>query len=465
MQLHVLSLNRINELITKKEISAEELTKAYLEQISRVEDDIKAYVTVNEEEASVRAGIPVAVQDNICTKGVKTTCASNMLANFISPYDAVVVENLRKAGASLIGKCNMDEFAMGNTTEYSAFFRTKNPYLAEAMPSGCGCAAAVAAGEAAFALGSDASGGIRQAAAFCGVFGLKPTYGLVSQYGLITYAPSLDQIGPLTRDMTDLALVLNIICGRDSVDSGKGDADLPDYKKHLVNDVKGLKIGVPIEYLNTVKAPRVAAKIQEAIRKLEELGAVCEEVTMPHAEFALPAHCIISSAEASSNLARYDGVRYGSRVESPDVLNMFKKTRSQGFGEEVKRRIMFGTQVLSTGCYEQYYTKAMKVRTLVKNDFDLAFEKYDCLLTPTVPATAYKTGEKALAMYQSDFCTIPVNMAGLPAMSLPFGMAENLPVGLQLIAGHFNEGMLLRVGYTLEQNTDQTRLRPDISGL
>jgi len=469
----------------RREVSSEELTSAYLKRISQVEDKIRAFVTITKEDAlaqarvvdekraqgeelSPLAGIPMAVKDNICTEGVKTTCASKILYNFVPPYDATVAERLKRAGAILMGKCNMDEFAMGSSTENSGFFCTRNPFDSEAVPGGSsgGSAAAVAAGEAAFALGSDAGGCIRQPAAFCGVIGLKPTYGYVSQFGLISYASSLDQIGPFTRDMTDLALILNTICGHDVKDSTSAYVDVPDFKKSLVNDVKGLRIGLPKEYFETGIAPQVAAKLQEAVRKLEELGAICEEVAMPHTEYALPAHYIISSAEASSNLARFDGIRHGLRVEAEDVLSMFKKTRSQGFGAAVKKRIMLGTHALSTGNYDAYYVKALKVRTLIQQDFDRAFEKFDCLLAPTSPTTAFKIGEKTddpLAMYLSDVCNIPVNLVGMPAMSLPFGMMEGLPVGLQLIARHFDEGTLLRVGYTLEQSTDQTRPKPGLS--
>ncbi|MFX4263331.1 Asp-tRNA(Asn)/Glu-tRNA(Gln) amidotransferase subunit GatA [Pelotomaculum propionicicum] len=481
MKLHTLPVHKLSELMERKEVGSEELTTAHLERISQVEDKIRAFVTVTKEEAlaqarsvdgkrargeklSPLAGIPMAIEDNICTEGIKTTCASRMLYNYIPPFDASVAERLKGAGAVLMGKCNMDEFAMGFTEENSGFFRTKNPFGPEALPgvSSGGSAAAVAAGEAAFTLGSDTGGSIRQPAAFCGVIGFKPTYGRVSRYGLISYASSLDQIGPYTRDMTDLAMVLNTISGRDARDSTSAQVDVPDFKKCLVNDVKGLRIGLPKEYF-AVTDPRLAAKVREAASKLEELGAICEEVSMPYTEYALPAHYIISSAEASSNLARYDGVRYGLRVDADDVLSMFKKTRSQGFGDEVKTRIMLGTHVLSVGNYNDYYVKALKVRTLVKHDFDRAFERFDCLLTPASPATALKIGAEAdgpMGAYLSKACNIPVNLAGVPAMSLPFGMVEGLPVGLQLIARHFGEEILLRAGYTLEQSSEQTRPKP-----
>ncbi|MDD4335629.1 MAG: Asp-tRNA(Asn)/Glu-tRNA(Gln) amidotransferase subunit GatA [Desulfotomaculaceae bacterium] len=475
MKLYSLPVHQLSELMENKECSSEELTKAYLERISQVEDDIKALVTITEEAAlaqaravdekrargeklSPLAGIPMAITDNICTKGVKTTCASRILYNFIPPYDADVAARLKGAGAVLMGKCNMDEFSMGSAEENSGFFNTGNPLVPEAAPgSSNGGAAAVAAGEAAFALGSDTAGSLRQPAAFCGVIGFKPTYGRVSRYGLISHASSLDQIGPFTRDMTDLALVLNIICGRDAKDATSVAVDVPDFKKSLINDVKGLKIGLPKEYFAGME-PRLAAKVREAAGKLAELGAVCEEISMPHTEYALPAHYIISSAEASSNLARYDGVRYGLRVGADDVLGMFSKTRSQGFGTEVKTRIMLGAFVLSAANYNDYYVKALQIRTLIKQDFARAFEKFDCLLTPAGSAIACRTGKEndnPPAAYLSRACNIPVNLAGAPAISLPFGMAEGLPVGLQLIAPHFGEEVLLRVGYTLQQNTEQ----------
>jgi len=485
MQLHTLAVHQLSKLIQGKEISSAEVTKDYLEHLKQIEEETRAFVTVAEEEALARArdvdqrlargeelsalaGIPVAVSDNICTDGIRTTCASKMLHNFIPPYDATVVTRLKTAGAVIIGKCNLDEFGIGSSTENSAFFSSRNPFNPAAVPGGAcgGSAAAVAAGEAAFALGTDTCGDIRQPAAFCGVIGLKPTYGYVSRNGLISYASSLDQIGPLTRDMTDLALALNVICGYDAMDSTSIQDETPDFKNYLINDVQGLKIGVPTEYFKTETAPGVAAKLREAVSKLEELGAVCAEVTLPHIEYAPAAHYIISSAEASSNLARYDGVRYGLRVEAEDVLSMFKKTRSQGFGAEVKRRLLLGTHVLSADNYADCYVKALQIRTLIKQDFERALEEFDCILTPTSPTVAFKFGEKAddpLAMYLSNIYTLPANMTGLPAMSLPFGMADGLPVGLQFIARPFDEKTLLRVGYTLEQNTDQTKLQPGLS--
>ncbi|MHB8158022.1 MAG: Asp-tRNA(Asn)/Glu-tRNA(Gln) amidotransferase subunit GatA [Desulfocucumaceae bacterium] len=486
MSLTGLSAHELGGLLDKRELSSRELTAAHLERIQTIDDQIKAYMTVTGELAlrqadetdkkwargeqlSPLAGIPMALKDNMCTRGVKTTCSSKMLENFIPPYDATVTEKMFSAGAVLLGKCNMDEFAMGSSTENSGYFTTRNPHDLAAVPGGSsgGSAAAVAAGEAVFTLGSDTGGSIRLPAAFCGVVGLKPTYGSVSRYGLIAYASSLDQIGPMTRDMTDCALVLNAIAGHDPKDSTSAPAEAKDYTKYLVNDVKGMKIGLPKEYFSTGMDPQISALLQQAVKKLEELGAICEEVSLPHTMYALPAYYIIAPAEASSNLARYDGVQYGLRVKGEDIVSMYCETRSQGFGEEVKRRIMLGTYALSSGYYDAYYLKALKIRTLVKQDFDNVFAKYDCLLTPTSPTVAFNRGEKAddpLTMYLSDVCTIPVNLAGIPALSLPFGQVGARPVGLQLIGKAFAEGTLLRVGYTLEQNTNLTKPIPVIKG-
>ncbi len=486
MDLYKKTAHELSSLLQKREVSSEELTRSVLERIHKVEEKVKAFITITGEQAldqareidekrargedlSPLAGIPMALKDNMCTKGVTTTCASKILYNFIPPYNATVTEKLLEAGTILIGKCNMDEFAMGSSNENSGFFLTRNPHALDAVPGGSsgGAAAAVAADEAVFSLGSDTGGSIRQPAAFCGVVGLKPTYGYVSRYGLIAYASSLDQIGPLTKDITDCALVLNVIAGHDPKDSTSAPVEVPDFTRYLVDDVKGLKIGIPKEYMGEGIDPRIAAYLNKAVEKLEELGAMCEEVSLPHTEYALPAYYIIASAEASSNLARYDGVRYGLRVEAEDVISMFCKTRSQGFGEEVKRRIMLGTYALSSGYYDAYYLKALKVRTLIKRDFDQAFLKYDCLLTPTSPTTAFKFGEKVndpLAMYLSDVCTIPINLAGVPGLSLPFGTVEGLPVGIQFIGKPFDEGTLLRVGYALEQNTDLTKPKAQLEG-
>ncbi|SHN80303.1 Asp-tRNA(Asn)/Glu-tRNA(Gln) amidotransferase subunit GatA [Desulfitobacterium chlororespirans] len=483
MQLHTLTVHQLNQLLADKELSSLELTQAYLERIRQKDHELQAFVTVTGEEAlaqarlvderrlrgeelSALAGIPMAVQDNICTAGVKTTCASRMLSHYIPPADASVLGRLKKAGSVLIGKTNLDEFGMGSSTVHSACHDTRNPFDLTAVPggSGGGAAAAVAAGEAAFALGSDTGGDIRQPAAFCGVIGFKPTYGYVPRTGLISYASSLDQIGPFARDLKDLALILKTICGHDAWDSTSALLEVPDFRKSLSNDIKGLNIGLPKEYFAAGVSPGVAARLQEAINKLEELGARCVEVTLPHTEVAAAAHYALSCAEASSNLARYDGVRYGLRVEGEDVLNMFMKTRGQGFGSAVKRGIMLGTHVLSSAHYDDYYTQALKVRTLNNQDFAQAFEQVDCLLTPAALTTAPQKSDLAgdsLALVHSHRCTRPVSLAGLPAMSLPYGLSEGMPVGLQLIARHFDEQTLLRVAYTLEQNTDQTRPQPN----
>lgn len=485
MEINTMTIHQIAELLEKKEAGSVEITKSYLERIDQVDGKIGAFLTVARDEALAQAqtadarraqgekltalaGIPFAVKDNICTAGLKTTCASKMLSDYLPPYDATVVGKLKTAGAIVLGKGNMDEFAMGSSTENSAFFPTRNPFNPGFVPGGSsgGPAAAVAAGEAAFALGSDTGGGIRQPAAFCGVIGLKPTYGLVSRSGLVSYASSLDHIGPLVRDMTDLALVLQAISGYDAGDSSSVNAQVPDYLQSMMGGVRGLRIGLPREYWGEKTEAQVSGRLWEAVRQLEDLGACCEEISLPHAGYAAAAYYLIASAEASSNLARYDGVRYGLRVEASDVQSMFQKTRSAGFGAEVKRRIVLGTFALSAAHYEGYYLKALKVRTLVRQDLEKAFEKYDCLLTPTAPTVAFQGGQMAAAPwagYAADFYTVPASLAGVPALSLPFGLAGGLPVGLQLIAGHWAEEVLLRVGYALEQNTEQTRLRPNLA--
>lgn len=487
MSLTDLTVHELSEKLQEKEISSVELTKVYLNRIEKIDDKVKAFMTVIKDKAikqaeavdekrikgealSPIAGIPMALKDNMCTKGIKTTCSSKILYNFIPPYNATVVDKLMEQNAVIVGKCNMDEFAMGSSTENSGFFSSKNPFDLNAVPGGSsgGSAASVSAREVAYSLGSDTGGSIRQPAAFCGVVGLKPTYGYVSRYGLIAFASSLDQIGPFTRDITDCATVMNAIFGHDSKDSTSAPVDVPDFLKYLGNDVKGMKIGLPKEYMVEGIDPQIAAFVKQAADKLEEMGAVVEEVSLPHTEYALPAYYIIAPAEASSNLARYDGVRYGLRAEGEDIISMFSKTRSEGFGEEVKRRIMLGTYALSSGYYDAYYNKALKVRTLIKEDFDKVFEKYDCLLTPTTPTTAFNFGEKVddpLSMYLSDIFTIPVNLAGIPALSMPFGMIKNKPVGIQLIGKAFAEGNLLKVGYALEQNTNLTKPIPALEGV
>ncbi len=485
MDLHYMTAHAIHKLLVAREVSAAEVAEAVLARLEAVEPVVRSFVTTTPEltraaasradEAIARgeritplAGIPMALKDNMCTKGVRTTCSSRMLENFIPPYDATVVVRLAEQGSGLIGKLNMDEFAMGSSTENSRFFNTKNPWDLERVPGGSsgGAVAAVAAGQAVFALGSDTGGSIRQPASFCGVVGLKPTYGLVSRYGLVAFASSLDQIGPVTRDVTDCALVLNAIAGHDPMDSTSAGYQPPDYRECLVPDIKGLRIGIPREYFGQGLDPDVERVVREAIGLMEELGAVVDEVSLPHTEYALPAYYIVAPAEASSNLARYDGVGYGFRVEgATDVVSMYMKTRSEGFGQEVKRRIMLGTYALSSGYYDAYYLKALKVRTLIRGDFDQAFKKFDLLASPTSPTVSFKFGERAdnpLAMYLSDLCTIPVNMAGIPAISIPCGFSQGLPVGLQLMGKPFGEETILRAAYAYEQATPWHRRRPSL---
>lgn len=487
MELYYLPVHELRKRLLSREFSAEELCRVFLTRIENLEGKLKAYITVAGEAALKQAkeadrmiasgradspllGIPVALKDNLCTEGIRTTCASKILYNFVPPYNATVVSRLLAAGAVLIGKTNMDEFAMGSSTENSGFFPACNPWDPERVPGGSsgGSAVAVAAGEAAAALGSDTGGSIRQPASFCGVVGLKPTYGAVSRFGLVAFASSLDQIGPLTRDVTDCALVMNVIAGHDPFDSTSAPGPFPDYTSFLQNDLnlKGLKIGVPEEYMGEGISPAVKKIVGQALEVFTGLGAFVEETSLPHSEYALPAYYLIATAEASSNLARYDGVRYGYRAAgTQDVVEMFKKTRSLGFGPEVKRRIMLGTYALSAGYYDAYYLKALKVRTLIRQDFDRAFAKYDVLLSPTAPTPAFKQGEKVadpLQMYMSDICTLSVNLAGLPGISVPAGFVDGLPVGIQLIGRPFDEGTLLRAAYVFEQNTEHHRARPEL---
>ncbi|MBC8016637.1 MAG: Asp-tRNA(Asn)/Glu-tRNA(Gln) amidotransferase subunit GatA [Sporomusaceae bacterium] len=476
MKLFKYTAHQLHEKLVSKQISAVELATSVLVRGEAVEKDVQAYITQTRDRAfvqaqevdakiaqgqaiSVLAGIPGALKDNICTKGIKTTCASKILAEFIPPYNATVVEKLLAEEVVIVGKTNMDEFAMGGSTENSGFFPTRNPWNLATVPGGSsgGSAAAVASGQAIWALGSDTGGSIRQPASYCGLVGMKPTYGRVSRYGLVAYASSLDQIGPITRDVTDCAHVLNIICGHDAKDSTSINASVPDYTKSLVNNVKGLKIGVPREYFAAGLDPEVEKAIRKAIEQLVALGAEYKEISMPHTEYALSAYYMIAPAEASTNLARYDGVSFGQRVAGNDIIDMYKKTRSEFFGAEVKRRIMLGTYALSAGYQDAYYLKALKVRTLVKQDFDKAFENVDVIITPTAPTTAFKLGEKTnnpLAMYLQDVCTIPVNLAGVPAVSIPCGFAGGMPIGLQMIAKPLAEETLIRTAYTFEQNND-----------
>jgi len=480
-----LTIHEAHEQLKDKKISSVELTKACLERIEKVEPKLKALVSVTGELALKQAekadqriakgdiepltGIPVVLKDVLCTKGVKTTCSSKMLENFVPPYDATVVEKLNSCGAVTVGKANMDEFAMGSSTEHSAFFPTHNPWDLDRVPGGSsgGSAVAVAADEGIFALGSDTGGSIRQPAGFCSVVGMKPTYGRVSRYGLVAFASSLDQIGPLTKDVTDCALVMNAIAGFDDRDSTSVPEPTPDYTKCLDGDLKGLKLGVPQEYFVKGMQPEVEAALSAAIEKLEGLGAkVDRNVSLPSTPYALPVYYIIAPSEASANLARYDGVKYGFSYKDTDSMwEAMEKTRQYGFGDEVKRRIMLGTYALSAGYYDAYYLKAQKVRTLIRREFDQAFEKYDALVTPTSPTVPFKIGEKLddpVQMYLSDVCTLPINIAGVPALSIPAGFGNGLPIGMQIIGKPFGEETILKVAYAYEQATEWHKMRAKV---
>ena len=478
------TIHEYAELLKQRKLSSVELTKQYLARIEKADAQIGSYITVCPDEALAAAGkaderiakgeatlltgIPVGIKDNICTEGITTTCASKMLYNFVPPYDATVTKRLKNEGAVILGKLNMDEFAMGSSTESSYFKKTKNPYDLTRVPGGSsgGSAASVSADLAPYALGSDTGGSIRQPAAFCGNVGLKPTYGLVSRFGLIAFASSLDQIGSFTKDVTDCAIVLNAIAGYDKMDSTSVDADKTDYTKALGLPLKGMKVGVPKQYLESGIQTEIREAVENAIKVYEMLGAECEECSLPLSKFALPAYYLISSAEASSNLARFDGIKYGYRAEEYHGLtDLYETTRSEGFGEEVKRRIMLGTYALSSGYYDAYYKKAQQVRGLIKRDFAACFEKYDVLLTPTTPTTAYKFGEKSdpVAMYMGDICTVAVNIAGLPAISIPAGLdKKGMPIGIQLIANSFDERKLLTAAFAYERETGYEKLRPTV---
>ncbi|MBI2869856.1 MAG: Asp-tRNA(Asn)/Glu-tRNA(Gln) amidotransferase subunit GatA [Chloroflexi bacterium] len=479
---HVYTIREAGELLKKRRISSRELTRDYLERINRLEPGIHALVTVTGELALEQAaqadealakgeggpltGIPAIIKDNICTRGVRTTCSSRMLENFIPPYEATVIQKLKTAGMVMVGKANMDEFAMGSSTENSAFTPTRNPWDLSRVPGGSsgGSAASVAAGEACYALGSDTGGSIRQPAGFCSVVGLKPTYGRVSRYGLVAFASSLDQIGPLTLDVTDAALVLNALAGHDSCDSTSVPAPVPDYTRCLTGDIRGLRIGVPKEYFVEGMQPGVQAAVEAAIQKLAGLGAAVDrEVSLPLTGDALAVYYIIAPSEASANLARYDGVKYGFSYPAGTMWESMEKTREFGFGAEVKRRIMLGTYALSAGYYDAYYLKAQKVRTLIRREFDRAFEKYDALVTPTSPTVPFRIGEKTadpIQMYLSDVCTLPINIAGLPAISVPGGFAVGLPVGLQIIGKPFAEETILKIAHAYEQAAGWHKRRP-----
>ena len=482
MDLYKSTAHELHDKLVNKEISSVELTKALYERIDAVEDQVKAYVTLDKENALAQAakvdamiaagekiaplaGIPGAIKDNICTKGLLTTCSSKMLANVVPIYDAHVIKKLRAEETIFLGKTNMDEFAMGSTTESSYFQATHNPWNLDRVPGGSsgGSAAAIAAGEAIWTLGSDTGGSIRQPASFNGCVGIKPTYGRVSRYGCVAFASSLDQIGPITRDVTDAATVLNTICGKDEHDSTSLPVEVPDFTKALRQDVKGLRIGLPKEYYGEGLDPKVHAELKKAIAQYEAMGAEIVEISLPHTEYAVITYYIIAPAEASANLARYDGFRAANATSAPEMTTL---SRTEGFGAEVKRRIMLGTYVLSSGYYDAYYKKAMQVRTLIRRDFDSAFEKCDVILAPTSPVVAYPIDGKMdpLSIYMLDVYTIPVNMAGLPGISVPCGFADGMPVGMQLIGKPLDEETVLRAAYTFEQANEYHKVLAPLGG-
>lgn len=482
LELHKLTAIELVRMIQSGDVRPHEVIIDVFKRIQEVEGKVKAFITLTVEKAynmardaendlfsgkkNILTGIPIAVKDNICTKGILTTCASKILYNFIPPYESTVTSRLLNHKYILVGKTNMDEFAMGSSTENSGFHITKNPWNLERVPGGSsgGSAAAVAADECIAALGSDTGGSIRQPASFCGVVGLKPTYGRVSRFGLVAFASSLDQIGPITKCVADSALLMNVIAGYDPMDSTSAPVGTPDFTENLGKDIKGFKIGIPKEYFIEGMDKEVEERIKDAIKHLESLGCIPVEISLPHTEYAVATYYLVATSEASSNLARYDGVKYGLRVEGKDLLDMYMKTRSKGFGAEVKRRIMLGTYSLSAGYYEAYYKKALQVRTLIKQDFEKAFEKVDFIVTPTAPTPAFKIGEKIddpLQMYLSDIFTISVNLAGLPAISIPCGFSiDGLPIGLQIIGKPFDEAGILQLAYAYEQSTPWHKMKP-----
>jgi aspartyl-tRNA(Asn)/glutamyl-tRNA(Gln) amidotransferase subunit A len=485
MDLYALTIHELSDLLEKRQVSARDVTETFYRRIEALDDRVHAYLTLTRDLAFAQAeqadrrrqagehspllGIPLAIKDVICTKGVRTTCGSKILHNFVPPYDATVMERLNAAGAILLGKANMDEFAMGSSTEHSAYGITHNPWDLSTIPGGSsgGSAAAVAADECAAALGTDTGGSIRQPAACCGIVGLKPTYGRVSRYGLVAFASSLDQIGPMTKDVRDAALLLNVIGGKDRRDSTSADIALPDFTQALTGDVKRLRIGIPQEYFIEGIDPEVERSVRDAIKVLEELGAVTAHISLPHTEYGVAVYYILAPSEASSNLARYDGIKYGFRTpEWSNLRDMYMRTRDEGFGAEVKRRIMLGTYALSAGYYEAYYKKAQQVRTLILGDFEASFRQVDVIMAPTAPTPAFQIGEKTddpLQMYLSDVFTVPVNLAGIPGVSLPCGFSSaGLPIGLQIIGKPFDEQTVLQVAYAFEQQTNYHRRKPSL---
>ncbi|HXV81940.1 MAG TPA: Asp-tRNA(Asn)/Glu-tRNA(Gln) amidotransferase subunit GatA [Candidatus Binatia bacterium] len=485
MNLSALTLHEAREKLLKREFSAQELTEAVFRRIAETEENIHSYITLcydtalkEAKEADERLktetnlpsllGIPIAVKDNFLTRGIRTTCASKILGTFIPPYDSTAVKKLREGGAIITGKTNLDEFAMGSSGENSAFFPTSNPWDTGRVPGGSsgGSAAALAADQCIAVLGTDTGGSIRQPAAFCGIVGFKPTYGRVSRYGIIAFASSMDQVGPMTKDVRDCALMLESIAGYDPADSTSADRPVPQYSASLTGDIKGIRIGIPKEYFVSGIQPKVEQSVRQAVRQLEKNGADLKEISLPHTDYAVAVYYIVATAEASSNLARYDGMRYGHRAPAKDLLETYRLSRAEGFGPEVKRRIMLGTYVLSAGYYDAYYLKAQRVRALIKRDFEEAFKTCDVIITPTTPTTAFKIGEKIqdpLQMYLSDIYTISVNLAGLPALSMPCGFdSEGLPVGLQIIGRHFDESNILGTAYAYEQSTDWQRRKPSL---
>lgn len=486
MELYQLSIHEIQNLLRKGEVTPVELTKTFLHRIKTVDKELNSYISLTGELALEQAheadkrfkkggklppllGIPLSIKDLICIKGTKTTCASKILEDYIPFYNATVINNLRESGAVFLGKANMDEFAMGSSNENSFFGPTRNPWNLDYVPGGSsgGSAAAVAADLCMGALGSDTGGSIRQPANFCGVVGLKPTYGRVSRFGLVAFASSLDQIGPITKNVKDSAILMNIISGKDPLDSTSADIPVPDFTKSLVDNVKGMKIGIPKEYFVEGMDYEVEKYLKEAMKIYEKLGAKTIDISLPHTEYSVATYYILASAEASSNLARYDGVKYGFRTKSSnDLMSMYRNTRKEGFGNEVKRRIMLGTYVLSAGYYDAFYLKAQKVRTLIKNDFDDAFSKCDIIIAPTTPYPAFKIGEMVedpLQMYLSDILTISVNLAGIPSISIPCGFNKNgLPIGMQIMAKHFDEETIFRAAFSFQENTDYHLKKPEL---